>query len=82
MGGFFMLFLLICIDKFDFQTNFSAVAACMNNIGPGFGVVGPMGSFSGYSDFSKVVLSAAMLLGRLEFYPLIIAFSPSTWTKK
>ncbi len=82
MCGFFAMFLLISIDKFDFLTNFSAVAACINNIGPGLGAVGPTGSFAGYSDFSKLVLSAAMLLGRLEFFPLIIAFSPSTWSKK
>lgn len=82
MGGFFIIFLLLCIDKYDFETNFTAVSACINNIGPGLGAVGPMGSFSGYSDFSKLVLSAAMLLGRLELYPLLIAFSPSTWSKK
>lgn len=82
MGGFFIIYLLLCIDKFDFETNFTAVAACINNIGPGLGVVGPMGGFSGYSDFSKIVLSAAMLLGRLELYPMLIALSPSTWSKK
>lgn len=82
MGGFFVIFLLLCLDKYDFQTNFSAVAACINNIGPGFGAVGPAGNFAGYSDFSKTILSAAMLLGRLELYPMLIALSPSTWSKK
>lgn len=79
---YFALFLLLCLEPFDFETNFTAVAACYNNIGPGFGAVGPMGSFSGYSAFSKIVLSATMLLGRLEIYPLLFALIPSTWTKK
>lgn len=79
---YFAVFLLLCLEPFDFETNFTAVAACYNNIGPGFGAVGPMGSFSGYSEFSKIVLSATMLLGRLEIYPLLFALIPSTWTKK
>lgn len=48
---YFAVFLLLCLEPFDFETNFTAVAACYNNIGPGFGAVGPMGSFSGYSAF-------------------------------
>ena len=79
---YFAVFLLLCLEPFDFETNFTAVAACYNNNGPGFGAVGPMGSFSGYSAFSKIVLSATMLLGRLEIYPLLFALIPSTWTKK
>lgn len=79
---YFAAFLLLCLEPFDFETNFTAVAACYNNIGPGFGAVGPMSSFSGYSAFSKIVLSATMLLGRLEIYPLLFALIPSTWTKK
>ena len=79
---YFAVFLLLCLEPFDFETNFTAVAACYNNIGPGFGAVGPMGSFSGYSAFSKIVLSATMLLGRLEIYPLLFALIPSIWTKK
>ncbi len=79
---YFAVFLLLCLEPFDFETNFTAVAACYNNIGPGFGAVGPTGSFSGYSAFSKIVLSATMLLGRLEIYPLLFALIPSTWTKK
>ncbi len=79
---YFAAFLLLCLEPFDFETNFTAVAACYNNIGPGFGAVGPMGSFAGYSAFSKIVLSATMLLGRLEIYPLLFALIPSTWTKK
>ena len=79
---YFAIFLLICFEPFGFESNFSAVAACFNNVGPGFGVVGPSGSFAEYSAFSKVVLSLAMLLGRLEIFPLIIALSPRTWTRK
>lgn len=76
------VFLLLSFDKFDIETNFSAAVACFNNIGPGFGAVGPAGSFFGYTDFSKIVLSAAMLLGRLEIFPLLLCFSPATWSKK
>ncbi len=76
------VFLLISFEPFDIETNVSATVSCFNNIGPGFAAVGPALSYSGYSQFSKVVLSFAMLLGRLEIYPLLIALSPSTWTKK
>ncbi len=77
------VFLVLCaVESFDFETNFTAVSACFNNIGPGFGAVGPASSFDGYSDLSTIVLAFAMLLGRLEIFPLIITLSPSTWTKK
>lgn len=79
---FFCLFLVISFEPFGFESNFTAVTACFNNIGPGFAAVGPMESFAGYSVFSKWVLSFAMLLGRLEIFPLIIALTPRTWTKK
>ena len=78
---FVILFLAVSLDKFDFETNFSAVSACFNNIGPGFGAVGPTGSFAGYSIFSKIILTFAMLLGRLEIFPLIIVAMPGTWSK-
>lgn len=76
------VFLLISFEPFDFETKFTSVSACINNIGPGLGEVGPAGSFAGYTAFSKVVLSMAMLLGRLEIYPLVFALSPSVWMKK
>ncbi len=79
---YFVLMLLLAFDKFGFETDFSAAAACYNNIGPGFADVGPAASFSGYSPFSTLVLSFAMLLGRLEIYPLLIALIPSTWRGK
>lgn len=77
-----VIFLLLSIDNFDIETNFSATVACFNNIGPGLGVVGPAGNFSEYSVFSKIILTAAMLLGRLEIFPLLLCFSPATWLKK
>ncbi len=77
-----IIFLLLCIDGFDLETNLTAMIACFNNIGPGLGRVGPAASFAGYSVLSKLVLSFAMLLGRLEIFPLLFAVIPSTWMKK
>lgn len=79
---FFMIFLLIAFEPFGFESNFSAVAACFNNIGPGFSAVGPTASYAGYTDFSKIILSFAMLLGRLEIFPIVVFLSPRTWIKK
>ena len=79
---FITVVLLISFEPFDFETTFTAALSCFNNIGPGIGAVGPMGSYADYSVFSKIVLSFAMLFGRLEIYPLLIALIPSTWTKK
>ncbi|MBR3597959.1 MAG: TrkH family potassium uptake protein [Clostridia bacterium] len=73
---------ILSMDKYDTETNFSAAIACFNNIGPGLGIVGPAGNYSGYSVISKIVLSAAMLLGRLEIFPMLLCFSPATWSKK
>lgn len=70
-----LVFLLISFEPFGMESNFSAAVSCFNNIGPGFDAVGPTLNFADYSAFSKLVLSAAMLLGRLEIFPLIIAFS-------
>ena len=73
--------LLVSLDNFDFTTNFTAVAATINNIGPGLSVVGPAGNFSRFSAFSKVVLMFDMLAGRLELLPMIVLFSPMVWSK-
>ncbi len=78
---FIISFLLITLDNFDFTTNFTAVAATINNIGPGLAKVGPMSNFSIYSPFSKIVLSCNMLIGRLEIFPILIMLSPYTWKK-
>ena len=74
-------FLLISLDDMDFGTAVSAVSTCINNIGPGMNRVGPMENFSFLSDFSKMVLSADMLLGRLEIFPILVLLSPSVWRK-
>ena len=71
-------FLLISIDNLSMMTNFSAVVACFNNIGPGFDAVGPTCNFSVFSGFSKVVLIFDMLAGRLEIFPILILASKST----
>ena len=73
---------LLGFDKFDLETNISVAASCINNIGPGFGAAGPMDGYAIFSPFSKVMLSFTMLFGRLEIFPLILTFSPSTWVKK
>ena len=73
--------LLISLDNFDYTTNFTAVAATINNIGPGLCMVGPAGNFSAFSPFSKVVLMFDMLAGRLELLPMIVLFSPLIWSK-
>ena len=75
-------FLIICSEPFGFETNFTAAVTTFNNVGPGLGAIGPAGSFAGYSPFAKIVFSFAMLLGRLEIFPMIIALSPSTWRKR
>ena len=67
--------------NFNIESNLSATVSCFNNIGPGLGLVGPVQSYTGYSNLSKFVLSMAMLLGRLEIFPLWFALSPSTWSK-
>lgn len=72
-------FVLVSVDGFSIATNFSAVLACFNNIGPGFEMVGPACNFSAYSTFSKLVLIMDMLAGRLEIFPILILFSRTTW---
>lgn len=78
----FAVFLIISLDSFDLETNLTAAVSCFNNVGPGLAGVGPAMNYNGYSVLSKIVLSFSMLLGRLEIYPLIIAFIPTSWLKK
>lgn len=73
--------LIISLDEKDLVTNFTAVAATINNIGPGLNVVGPAGNFSSFSILSKFVLMFDMLAGRLELLPMLVLFVPSTWKK-
>ena len=74
-------FIVICLDNNSIGTNFTAVLACFNNIGPGLEAVGPTCNFAHFSDLSKLVLSMDMLAGRLEIFPILILFSHSTWKK-
>ncbi len=71
--------LLISLNCFDTETNLTAVLSCFNNIGPGLSKVGPTCNFGILSDFSKLVLTADMLIGRLEIFPILVLFSRSTW---
>ena len=73
---------LISVDSFSMETNLTATLSCINNIGPAMGDIGAMGNFSVYSDFSTVILTFAMLFGRLEFVPMIVFFSPYAWKKR
>lgn len=74
--------LLISLDNFDFTTNFTAVAATINNIGPGLNMVGPTSNFGIFSDGSKLVFIFDMLAGRLELFPMIVLFAPLTWKRR
>lgn len=78
---FVVSLLLISLDGFDTTTNISGVIATLNNIGPGLEAVGATGNYSGYSALSKLVLSANMLFGRLELFPLFILFSHRAWKR-
>lgn len=71
----------VSLDDFNLDTNISSVVSCLNNIGPGLGMVGPTGNFSQFSPLSKLVLSADMLIGRLEIFPMILLFAPSSWKR-
>lgn len=70
------------IEDLDLITSFSASLTCINNVGPGLGIVGPMGSFADFSNFSKFVLTIEMIAGRLELFPILLLFSPNMWRKR
>ena len=86
LSVFVMLFavsaLLLSLEHFDLVTTFTAVAACINNVGPGLELVGPVGSFSEFSQAGKLLLSFDMLLGRLEIFPMLVVCAPSIWARK
>ena len=73
--------LLVSIENHDLVTSFTAVAATINNIGPGLGLVGPTGNFAFFTPFTKIVLILDMLVGRLELFPMLVLFFPGTWKK-
>ncbi len=79
---FALSLLLISLDGLDFTTNFTAVAATLNNIGPGLEQVGPAANFAVYSQPAKYVLMFDMLAGRLELFPILLLLAPSTWKRR
>lgn len=70
---------VVSFDGFDMTTSLSAVAATMNNIGPGLALVGPAGNFSAFSNLSKIVMTFDMIAGRLEYFPILVLFTPTIW---
>lgn len=76
------ILLIVSLDDFDLETTLSACFTCIGNVGPGLGMAGPLSNFSMFSDLSKIVLSFAMLIGRLEIYPIIIFIVPLFATRK
>lgn len=79
---FVVSLLLISLDNFDLTTNFTAIAATLNNIGPGLEKVGPTCNFGIFSPFNKYILMFDMLAGRLELFPMLLLFSPRTWMRE
>ncbi len=74
--------IIISLDPFvDFEANITSVITCLNNVGPGLGIIGPVSNFSEFSAPSKLVLSLNMLLGRLELFPILILMFPTAWKK-
>ena len=73
--------LLISLENFDLVTNFTAVLATINNMGPGLELVGPTSNFGFFNPFTKIVLIFDMLAGRLELFPMLLLFFPGTWKK-
>ncbi len=88
-GAFFILYmmilfvstLLLSLDQYGFDVSFSAALTALNNMGPGLGAIGPTGNFGEFTTFSKLVIIFDMLVGRLEIFPILIAFMPRTWKK-
>lgn len=81
LGIFILSFIVVSFEGKDVLTNFTAVAANLNNTGPGLNIVGPTGNYSSFNILSKAVMIFDMLAGRLELFPLLLLFSPSAWKK-
>lgn len=89
-GVFFFIYMvivtlstvLLALEGTDIETNFSAVLACLNNVGPGFGRVGPAMAYTCFSPAGKILLTFDMLLGRLGLFPVLLLFVPATWNKR
>ena len=73
--------LVVSLDGYSLTTSFTAALGCLSNVGPGLDLVGPMGNFGLLSGFNKVFLSLLMLIGRLEIFPILLLFLPSTWRR-
>ena len=86
LAGYFVIFfvsvLIVSLDNMDLETNFTAIAATFNNIGPGLAKAGPTCNFAFFSPLSKFVMMFDMLAGRLELFPMLVLFSPRTWRKE
>lgn len=78
---FVIALIIVSFDGKDMVSNFTAVAATLGNIGPGLGIVGPMGNYSSYSVLSKAVFSFCMIAGRLEIFPVLLLLAPTFWKK-
>ncbi len=76
-----MLIFVQLASGLDFLTALSAIIACINNAGPGLGLVGPSSNYGVLTDFQTWVCSAAMLLGRLEVFTILVLFTPTFWRK-
>ncbi len=72
---------LVSLDGMDMLTTTTSVLATISNIGPGLGLVGPMGNYAAFSPLSKLVLSFCMVTGRLEVFPMLLLFVPSFWKR-
>ncbi len=89
VGSYYLLYfitiaaatMLVTVDGFSMETNFTAVVSCINNVGPGMDAVGAVMNFGGFSVFSKIILSIIMLIGRLEIYPILVLISTQIWKK-
>lgn len=79
---FILSVLLLSISSEDLVTNFTAVAATLNNVGPGLELVGPAANFGFFTPLSKIVLMFDMLAGRLEVFPMLLLFAPATWQRE
>jgi trk system potassium uptake protein TrkH len=80
-GTVVVLTFALLASGLDFISAFSAVIACINNAGPGLGVVGPASNYQGLTDFQTWTCSTAMLLGRLEIFSFLVLLTPSFWRK-
>lgn len=90
IGVFMFVYILLIVlggvlvsleGLYDIETNLTAALTCVSNVGPGFGAVGPAGSFAGYGPFAKLILIFLMLAGRLEIFPMLAMFHPAMWRK-